>query len=651
MNEKLQSKTTINWCRYCGCIFSEDILRNIAEHNAMICESCGTEIKKSDINLKSGSNELDSLKYQKIRNKSKIYSYLSRIYKSLRNRKGPIVKVLDDSNFPLIFKENFMVVVCRLIYYNFKILEQEDILNPNNVEFSKDLIDRIYEEISPILTMRVIREFLDNLFKISVKEFEKWLQKLQAKIKFNKRFRQNFITFLRWLISEVKNIITEFWSQTDLPKFERIIRDDLKSYPFFFNSSIRNTGSKQRLINDMQKKVKECGKCHQILPYDRFYSVSKGSEKVRAYCKQCNSDISLIRQNSKKLNIILLKYNGKCSECGIDISVLPALQFHHQDSKKKTISWRNIKDRSYDYINKRFEEENIEVLCSNCHNKHQALVFNKYSTLILQQNLTLLTPEEINFTILNSTKDIPDKLDRMHLREKIREWIKKRYVIEQLYDGKCIGCGDVSVLNNLTALEFHHSDVEIDYKLKWESLEILDTVLIIEQLVSQKCLCLCSNCHSLIHSRFNEFAFDILNKFYSEDILNQKIKIINRKYHKIFDNISRFVMKHKALNVKPLLKLTLPHTDSWKIHLLKIFYFSEKFEERLFKAYDLEKILNISIRHIYKHLNRFIKQGYIEKPKLMKGKFRFTDSGLAQVKKIENNYKSLANKIKISIIS
>ena len=239
----------------------------------------------------------------------------------------------------------------------------------------------------------------------------------------------------------------------------------------------------------------------------------------------------------------------------------------------------------------------------------------------------------------------------MHLRAKIREWIKKRYIIERLYEGRCVGCREVSVENNLTALEFHHYNAEIEHKLKWESLEALDTSLIMKQLINQKCLCLCSNCHSLIHSRFSEFAIEILNKFYSQDLLKQKVEEIERKYNEMFNNISSFEVKHEVLKSKPLLKLSLPHTDNWIIHLLKIYYFSRKFEERSFKAYDLEKVLNISIRHIYKHLNNFIKQGYIEKSKLLKGKFSFTDSGLAKVKEIESNYNSLANKIKNTIIS
>lgn len=648
MNEKIPIRTSINWCRYCGCTFSNDVLQNIAEHYTMICESCGTEIKESDINLESGAKELIG---HEVRNKSRFYSYLKHIYKSIRNEKGPITKIFEDSDFPLIFKENLMIVISRLIYYHFKILEQELIPSYNNVEISKDLLDRIYNDISPILNMRIKRKFLDNLFKITVKEFEKFLRILQTKIKLNRKFHQNFIIFLHWLITEVHIIITKLWSQKELPKFERIIRDDLKSYPFKLAPTTRNNNKKQSLINDKQKKMKECARCHQTLPYDRFYPVTKGSEEVRSYCKRCNSDLNLIRQNRKKLNIIILKYNGKCSECGIDDSILPALQFHHQDPKIKSISWRDIKNRSYNYIIKKFEEENIEVLCSNCHNKQQALVFDKYSNIILQQNLTLQTPEEINFIILNSTKDVLKKLDRMHLRAKIREWIKKRYIIERLYEGRCVGCREVSVENNLTALEFHHYNAEIEHKLKWESLEALDTSLIMKQLINQKCLCLCSNCHSLIHSRFSEFAIEILNKFYSQDLLKQKVEEIERKYNEIFNNISSFEVKHEVLKSKPLLKLSLPHTDNWIIHLLKIYYFSRKFEERSFKAYDLEKVLNISIRHIYKHLNNFIKQGYIEKSKLLKGKFSFTDSGLAKVKEIESNYNSLANKIKNTIIS
>lgn len=297
MNRITPLKTSINCCRYCGIVFSDDVLRNIDEHNSIICETCGAENNKSDIKL----NELESID-QKLKNESRLHSYLRYLYESLRNGKGPIVKVFEDSDFPKIFKENFIIVVCRLIYYNFKISEQNLIHYPNNAEFTKDLSDEIYKGISPILSMRVKIEFLDNLFKISIKEFEKFLRILQKKIKINKKFRQNFILYLRWLIKEFHIIIADLWDQKDLPKFERIIRYDLKSYNFCFNHSIKNIGCKQILIDDKQNKVKKCGRCHQIFPYDRFYPVSKGSEKVRAYCKQCHSDLSLISQNSKSFS-------------------------------------------------------------------------------------------------------------------------------------------------------------------------------------------------------------------------------------------------------------------------------------------------------------------------------------------------------------
>jgi hypothetical protein len=48
----------------------------------MICESCGTEIKESDINLESGAKELIG---HEVRNKIRFYSYLKHIYKSIRN--------------------------------------------------------------------------------------------------------------------------------------------------------------------------------------------------------------------------------------------------------------------------------------------------------------------------------------------------------------------------------------------------------------------------------------------------------------------------------------------------------------------------------------------------------------------------------------
>lgn len=235
----------------------------------------------------------------------------------------------------------------------------------------------------------------------------------------------------------------------------------------------------------------------------------------------------------------------------------------------------------------------------------------------------------------------------MHIREKIREWIKKRFIIEQLYNGKCIGCGNT----DLGTLEFHHINPDIDNKLKWEALEHFDTKAIIKQLINQNCICVCSNCHSLIHSRYYEFAEEILDNFYNKDLVVQKVKLVKKHYEDIINNISNFKIEQKKINFKPLLLLEIPHTARWKFHLLKIYYFLQKSNNKLFKAYDLRAILEISIKHIYKHLNRFIEQRYIEKDSKTRGIYKFTIFGLYKIEEIEKNHKLISLKIKKQILN
>ena len=128
------------------------------------------------------------------------------------------------------------------------------------------------------------------------------------------------------------------------------------------------------------------------------------------------------------------------------------------------------------------------------------------------------------------------------------------------------------------------------------------------------------------------------------------MKIIKELNQKIIDNILNYTIKQKNRDLKAPLLLEIPHTDLWKIHILKIYYYTHKIKIELFKAYDLRSVLGISIRHIYKHLNNFIKNGYIKKDQTIRGRYKFTPSGHQKLKEIEKHHKLISSKIKKQIL-
>jgi predicted transcriptional regulator/5-methylcytosine-specific restriction endonuclease McrA len=396
---------------------------------------------------------------------------------------------------------------------------------------------------------------------------------------------------------------------------------------------------KQDLFDDKNNKLKECGRCHQILSYSQFFKVSKHSDDVRPYCKNCHSELGLIHTYRKKLEIIIGHFNGKCAFCDNDFILLPALQFHHPNPEIKTKSWRKIKGKSKEFIIKQFENDMVILLCANCHLKEQADVFYEYKEHILQNNLFSLETKIINKKLFEKTSHIPKKLDRMHTRQKIREWMKKRFIIEQIYKGRCIGCEEVTIFNDLPSLEFHHKiEIDNDVKYKWKDLENLKSKDIMHLLIEQNCICLCSNCHLLVHSRFNEFAEEIMKDIFNSKKISYYSEIIKQKSEKIQKNIQKYNINQNAINFCNPLTLEMPHTENWKTHFSKIHDYLKKKEKELFSAYELVDVLGITPRHIYKYLNRFIDRGYIAKDERRRGRFFFTEKGFDLIIEIKKLY-------------
>jgi hypothetical protein len=105
--------------------------------------------------------------------------------------------------------------------------------------------------IRHIQDKRIKSEFLNNLHEISKEEFERYLKQLQAKIQSSRQYREDFIIYSRWLIKRVLTIISEKKPNDQLTKFERTIRDDLKSSSLIQNDLIAPIN-----LEDFEKNVR-----------------------------------------------------------------------------------------------------------------------------------------------------------------------------------------------------------------------------------------------------------------------------------------------------------------------------------------------------------------------------------------------------------
>jgi hypothetical protein len=265
MKGKISGKTPAECCEYCGWKFPNSFIQIVSENNdSAFCENCGTEIIKNDYN-------------QSIYNKKR--SFLGEIF---RNKKDPVDRIIDDSDFPLIFKENLIIVISRLIATFLTDISDNSAKYIRLKEISSDFVKDIEKKLEPFMYRRLGEVFLQNLHKVTTREFENWLQNLQSKLKSDNKYRQNFLEFLRCLINEVYIIISELWDDNNLPKIERIIRDDLK---FFFSNEFRKIINENvKLYQNEHPKFPNCLNIvtHDVLSTDFLHKLSSRATHLEA---------------------------------------------------------------------------------------------------------------------------------------------------------------------------------------------------------------------------------------------------------------------------------------------------------------------------------------------------------------------------------
>ncbi len=189
--------------------------------------------------------------------------------------------------------------------------------------------------------------------------------------------------------------------------------------------------------------------------------------------------------------------------------------------------------------------------------------------------------------------------------QRIYHWIKKRYIIETVYNGKCIGCNSITIKNNLSAFDIHHLLNNIREKSKWENLKHLDIPKIIETLKREKIIALCSNCHRMIKNR--EFIENLAEIY--EGHLNKYIPNIRRDYETILKNINNF--KFREINISnPLEKKTIH--DVWEDILVAIYKTLEEKGKSRFDKHLLLKLDDITDSGALYRINILKKKGLVE---------------------------------------
>ncbi|MHA1884735.1 MAG: hypothetical protein ACW96S_06775, partial [Promethearchaeota archaeon] len=285
-----------------------------------------------------------------------------------------------------------------------------------------------------------------------------------------------------------------------------------------------------QLFDPKDEKDKVCGNCHVKKPLSEYGArMSRGKKIYFSRCKECRLEINQIYLYKNKIKIIENVYNGKlrgkCQICDIDVKQLPSLEFHHTNSRLK--SKRGIKlFRNWEGTKLQVENEKAIILCSNCHSKQRSKYYNRYEKIIHESKVG---PKSTNEQIFNYVKRKLPNSNYEVLRQVSRN-IKKQIVINYLFEGKCVGCRDINIKNNLPALQFHHRDQKNPHKMSktFVNLRHLECKEIIEKLKEENCVVLCANCHKMQESTHFKNKYEKIVKPGHWNQIKEYYKIIDK---------------------------------------------------------------------------------------------------------------------------
>jgi hypothetical protein len=253
MKDKSSPKKFFECCEYCGWKFPDNFFQIVSENNdSAFCENCGTEISVGHEELGKGVRK----NQRKYGGNKKRFNF-NRVYETIRNKKDPVDRVIDDSDFPLIFKENLIIVISRLIFTLLKGTHEISNTGTNKEEIPKEMMRDIEVGLEPVINKRINSDFLVNLHKISKKEFENHLKRLQAKIQVSSYFRQDFKNFIQWLIEKVLKIASYSNNIEDLPKIDRILLKDIRKFNLDIKITSKSVIEKSPINDNIEKYLEK----------------------------------------------------------------------------------------------------------------------------------------------------------------------------------------------------------------------------------------------------------------------------------------------------------------------------------------------------------------------------------------------------------
>ena len=457
-------------------------------------------------------------------------------------------------------------------------------------------------------------KFNDNKYTVPLTKYLEDLTYIMSRLyEFNKNNSSlNVKKFCEELVKVDHNLCSVYESlRSTIPDIVNFLRQNIDNFCLELKT-------KEFTHND--GTLRQCNICKEFKAYTKFSTTGEGC--LRSVCKECNNKNFTIEYHSKKLNVLVNIYNGKfhngCWYCESNLIVLPDLELHHKNPLKKLNDLSKLLKSSLDYfeIMNILEPEDVELVCRNCHRLIHSIL-NDYDFInqfvinpsLFDKNLEKIENEIWSLLKQNKLTSHLTRPRQSKIKQRVISLIKKRVVIEYLFDGRCVGCGNLNVTNNIMSLEFHHIIGSEDFldgrgKLRWCDVEHLNIVEIIRRLKSEDCVCVCANCHIFLHSTaFVDFSSIILN-----DELGISVKNL---YHFITNNINSFKIVENN-NLLPII-YDFAIDKAWKKALVCSYQITESKNLNEFNRHELANCLNINTASVTYQLNQLIELGFIER--------------------------------------
>jgi Mn-dependent DtxR family transcriptional regulator len=640
MIENNSEKKTFYYCENCDTTLSIGSIAKINnDHSTLFCELCGDKLlEKEKITkpLHSTHEVSDNLLYKNI--------------------------FVDDKRFSKDFKGDLVSAISRIIYIKLKAAALKNNLDFTQINlennFKNGLADYLLTEIT---SEQIIScEYLSETPNFQPTDFNHIYTQFQSAVKSDEMYAKGIRQYLFWLIGNIYDISSG--NKTKFSPFERVLTDELKNIdeseekfrnhnpniikseaenPHERNSKSEDFKNKKTLLSNRKRKrerktliyddikgIKECGHCHRILPFSNFY-------RSQTKCNECINFIKKINRYRKKFRLINEFFSGKCHKCGQDLNFLSIAHFHHPLKKSKTAEWTNMQGSSYSNILDWAQRDKIIPLCNNCHKKEEASIFYKFKDLILKPNLFSMSAAQIDQLL------IVGKWMTSNEKTKIQKWTRKRYIIEKIFGGHCIGCEEVTIFTNLPSLSFHHRDPAIKNVGIEEIFRGNDCKTIYEIILKEAAVCLCANCHSLLDTDLQLHLDNIFNNTMENFKKNYK-----EMHRKLINNINNF--KFKQLEVKSPLKLEFGHKEIWELNLLEAYFFLQENQFSNFWTSEFIKSFNYERQYANEIMNKLEKKGYLRKvteKHHIQVKYEMTKKGKNIVKDLIEKHKTVSKMI------